>query len=356
MELAKLNHHPVIIHMNRALGQRRWVALVWRYKMVLLLPIFVASLFLMFRGEIDLTTLRFNKTFLAIAVAEMGLLYGVWSSRWRLLINNIVGRSVVSRVQLYFYLVTTHILGQFVPHTASIATVGSATLNRVHQVPLAQGATSVLFDQLFHALLVALLMFPALLTGMGVITVETAVVLSMFSLGLMWIGIATRYGHWLKAMQHFGTWILAVGSRLPLVKKYVSDEKMGQIQNLNQSGVLSKSVVLQAYSLSVIGFLAMVLRSWLIGQVIGVEVGLEIIFVGVALVQAGSLVGFTPGGLGIKEGAWVIALSSADLGSEQLALFLIAHRLIPLLALVVVWVISYVVMFVDGQYQRLRGK
>lgn len=354
MHHSQLNHHPHS-SINRVIVRHRaWFTVLWRYKMVLILPLFIGGLGFLLQGEFDPTTLHFNKTFLAIAILEMGLLYGVWSSRWRLLINSIVGRKAVSRLQLYFYLVTTHIVGQFVPHTASIATVGSASLNRAHNIPLSQGVTSVLFDQLFHALLVALLTLPAILTSMGLLSIQNAVILSLVSLGLMWIGIATRYQHWLKGIQTCTTWAISVGSRLPLIKKHINPEKMTHLQTLEQSEVLSKAVVLQAYSLSVIGFLAMVVRSWLIGQVIGVEIDLPIIFIGVALVQAGSLIGFTPGGLGIKEGAWIIALTPTNLASDQIALFLIAHRVIPLIALGAVWTGSYLTLLLNKRFSHQK--
>ncbi len=133
---------------------------------------------------------------------------------------------------------------------------------------------------------------------------------------------------------------------LPFLKKSNQLNNIGALHNIKELDVLQRRVVLRAYFLTALGQLLLAIRSWLAAMAVGLNIITPLeTFVAIGLVQASILVSFTPGALGFADAAWFIALESAGVPKEIIAVFLVAHRIIENLAILLCWLPLYLHKF-----------
>ena len=124
------------------------------------------------------------------------------------------------------------------------------------------------------------------------------------------------------------------------------------METVEEADQLQGRAVQIASLLTLVGTLAMLLRSWLIAQTVGLDISPPQLVAGIALAQASLIVAVTPGALGTLELGWYVGLSAAGVPDERIAPFLIAHRLLQSALVLLLYVISYLLHLTTGHQSR----
>lgn len=292
---------------------------------------------------------RPNLFWLAGVVACVALTLFIFSARWGVLANGLAGRRVASTFDLYFYAVSSLALGILVPQTASVVVVRSVALNRLVRISLQRSIASVLLDKLFDAFFMLLFAWPAMLLSLKLVTLPQVVLISLLEFGVVSALIVGRYTLWLRLMQRLVSLAVVLLGRVPFLKGIERRKAVERLEHLEEWDVLQRRTVLWAYWLTVAGQVMMALRSWMIAQAVELAITPWAAFVGVALAQASLLIAITPGGMGIVEGAWYIVLAGADIPTDTVAAFLVAHRVFRSMAVALTWLVMHLLRLINNR-------
>lgn len=274
----------------------------------------------------------------------------MFSERWRTITNGLVESNSATAFDQYFYALSSRAMGQFLPQTASIVVVRSTMLNQFHGIPLQKGIVSVLFDKLYDLFMVILLVGPVLLLISGMASTAQAFAISLIGVGIVSVIIIMRYDWWLRGMLGLVRLVRAMIRRMPFLRRVNYVEKLDQLDNLAQWKLLRHPTVLRAYGLTIVGQLLMVLRTWLIAQAIGVDISGATAFLAVALAQGSILIAITPGSLGMMEASWYAVLEVNNVPSEDIAAFMVAHRIFTIISLAVSWLVVYAIAMIRARH------
>ncbi len=290
-------------------------------------------------GDDSLRTLgHVRPLWLIAAGGGVGLMLALFSWRWHVIAEALAGRALGSPVSFFFYSVTASATSLFMPQTANVLVVRTAMLNRFTGLPLAPAGASVLLDKLFDLLPVAILTPPALALIVFDIPLDTmliAILIEIAAAALLIRRYHALYPKVITALLHITA---SVARRVPILKRLKAINRLETVEEADQ---LQGRAVQIASLLTLVGTLAMLLRSWLIAQTVGLDISPPQLIAGIALAQASLIVAVTPGALGTLELGWYVGLSAAGVPDERIAPFLIAHRLLQSALVLLLYVLSY---------------
>ena len=252
--------------------------------------------------------------------------------RWGMLVEAMAGRRVASWLAYYRYFVVSRALGFVLPK--DLTDLGGRTLwvYKGHDVALTQAGGSVLLDRLFDVLVSALFLLAVLPYWLGLIGATVSLLLMLGLAGLMGVLFMVtdeRFVAWSFAVANKG---IALLYRLPGLRRRTP-------QRLAVQG-LSPTLMLRAYGYSVVKFGFAVGRFICIALAVGLPIPPVLFLMGMPLGQFSYLVAFTPGGLGIFEAGWFAILSVGSVPTEAVSLFLVAQRVLILVAILIFALIS----------------
>jgi uncharacterized protein (TIRG00374 family) len=283
---------------------------------------------------------------LLLGALAIDVMIGIFSTRWSILANSLANTKSISAFNCFFYSISSLAAGLLFAQSASLIVVRAGALNRFENMPLPRSLASVLIDKLFDLSYIVLFIVPTLLFLFKVVTMEQAFWIALALFALVSLLIVYRYSLWSRAIQWMILTAAKIMRRLPFLKNLRLLNQLEKFENLEALELLQQSTIGRAYWLTALGEIALVLRSWLIAEAVGLDVSPLAIFMGITLTQMSLLVALTPGGLGITEAAWYIALDSAHVDSGAIGVFLIAHRVFQSATIAVTWFILYVARWV----------
>lgn len=281
-----------------------------------------------------------NPIWLVMACGGVGLMMFLFSQRWRLVANALAGRVLDTRTAFFFYTVTSSATSLFMPQSANVVVVRTVMLNRLTGAPAAQAGASVLLDKLFDLLPVLILAPPALILLADGISLEMMLVIIGIEVFIASLLIRRYHGLYPRIVAAF----LKSMARLPLLKRLRMASRLESIE----FGQLNGDAVPAACWLTLIGTLVMWGRSWLIGQTIGLSISPLELLAGIALAQASLILAVTPGSLGTLELGWYVGLKAAGVPDEPIGAFLLAHRLLQSVFVLVIYLLIYVLQLATG--------
>lgn len=282
-----------------------------------------------------------NYVWLACAVTCVNLMIFIFAYRWGVIANSLAGRKLITFYNYYFYSLSSLLLGNVLPHTASVVVGRAAALNRFASLPLQNGVASVLLDKLFDGFFMLLSLCPLLLFFFGKATVFGVVAISLLEFIVVTVLISWNYAMWLRLLHGMIRYAAKLLRLFPFLRKNKKLESVEEIDQMDEWDLLKKETVLQAYFLSAFGQLLMTLRAWLASQVVGLGIGPMEIFICLGLLQASVLISITPGALGFAEAAWFVVLARAGVPKDIISVFLVVMRIIENIAMMLFWLPMY---------------
>jgi uncharacterized protein (TIRG00374 family) len=277
-------------------------------------------------------------TLLACGIIALQLFF--FSERWRTLTIGVLEAHTATSFEHFLYVLSSRVTSQFLPETASVIVVRSTLLNRLHAVPLKIGITSVLLDKSLDLLMVILLIGPTLLFLSGLVSTTLAFFVSLGLLGIVAAVVTLRPTAGLTGIQALIAALTLVIQKVPFLQRVSVLAKLESLE-VTEWQFLHHSSVLRAFWLTVCGQILMVIRTWLIARAVDVNISGITAFWAVALAQSSIIIAITPGSLGIMETSWYLVLDFNHVPSEQIAVFVVAHRLFSIIAVTLAWLITY---------------
>jgi uncharacterized protein (TIRG00374 family) len=311
----------------------------FRHVITLLLGLVVFAGVIALSGDDSLRKLgHVRPLWLIAAGGGIGLMLWLFSWRWRVIAEALAGRALGSPAAFFFYSVTASATSLFMPQTANLLVVRTAMLNRFTGLPLTPAGASVLLDKLFDLLPVAILTPPALALIVFDLPLDTMLIIILIEIAAAALLIRRYHALYPKAITIILHATADVARRVPFLKRL---KALNRLETVEEADQLQGRAIQAAALLTLTGTLAMLLRSWLIAQTVGLGISPPQLVAGLALAQASLIVAITPGALGTLELGWYVGLSAAGVPDERIAPFLIAHR---------VWQSAFVMLFYALSY------
>lgn len=276
-------------------------------------------------------------SYIGLAALAIAFMLFIFAWRWSLLATQIAGHRLASPFDFYFYNVSSLAMGQLVPQTASVFVLRSLALTKLGDISLPNSVLSVILDKLFDLFVVIMFLSPALLLVSHILDLQQASMFALIIAGCVSVIVFAKPRWWIISMAGLVKIGIMLTRHIPFLKRFV------QLGSVNWEQIPSRTVT-HTYALTLLGHCAVILRAWLIAQAVGLDVSILAIFIGIALAQASLFIAFTPGGLGIFESAWFIALSQANVEPEVITAFLVAHRVFQSLIIAGLWFLLYLIM------------
>jgi uncharacterized protein (TIRG00374 family) len=305
----------------------------------LLLGVMIFAGVIALSGEDSLHKLgHIHPIWLVAAGGGVGLMLWLFSWRWHVIADALAGRALGSPASFFFYSVTASATSLFMPQTANVIVVRTAMLNSFTGMPLAQAGASVLLDKLFDMLPVLLLTPPALALVALKLSLHVMLIIILIEVAAAALLIRRYHALYPKVITILSHFTAGVVRRVPLLKRVKAVNRLEAVEEADQ---LQSHAIQMAALLTLIGTLAMLLRSWLIAQAVGLDISPLQLLAGIALAQASLVLAVTPGALGTLELGWYVGLSAAGVPDDSIAPFLIAHRLLQSAFALVMYFFSY---------------
>jgi uncharacterized protein (TIRG00374 family) len=311
----------------------------FRHVFTLLLGLVIFAGVIALSGDDSLRKLgHVRPLWLIAAGGGVGLMLWLFSWRWHVIAEALAGRALGSPASFFFYSVTASATSLFMPQTANLLVVRTAMLNRFTGLPLTPAGASVLLDKLFDLLPVAILTPPALALILFDLPLDTMLIVILIEIAAAALLIRRYHALYPKAITIILHATADVARRVPFLKRL---KALNRLETVEEADQLQGRAIQAAALLTLTGTLAMLLRSWLIAQTVGLGISPPQLVAGLALAQASLIVAMTPGALGTLELGWYVGLSAAGVPDERIAPFLIAHR---------VWQSAFVMLFYALSY------
>lgn len=288
-----------------------------------------------------------------VSVAGCGVALMLWlfSWRWHVIAAALADRDIGSTASFFFYSVTASATSLFLPQTANVMVVRTGMLNSFGGVPIKLAGISVLLDKVCDLLPVALLTPPALALLLLDIPLDMVIAFVMIEVTITALLIKKYAGLYPRVIKLVLRMASRVAKHVPFLKRV---EKLSRLEENEEAFRLEPGTIQAASLLTLIGTMAMLLRSWLIARAIGLDISPLALLIGLAMAQASLILTITPGGLGTLEVGWYLGLASANVSDDVIAPFLIAHRFFQSLFVLIIYFISYLLSLIfANRVQRL---
>lgn len=285
--------------------------------------LFVAVIYLAGADQVD--AILDAKPGWILGAFTIGLAVTITSTfRWGYIANALAEGHPLSWQQYWSSLLTSRVVGLFVPRNASDLGVRFVALTGLGRTTPEVAAASVALDQLFDIALLGVWLVPSvlLLTGVGgqwawalvpVAAILAPAIMVRLGAALEWVAGALSRGTARLGDRHgkLGAFFQRRSegfSRLATVQHFTSRQSLA-----------IAAVTFIRYGLNAMMF-------WAIAQALGLPIDLwTFVLVGSA-VQLSLVVAFTPGGLGIMDLGFVGLLALGGVESETVAAFIVGQR------------------------------
>ncbi len=318
------------------LGLRRRTWLIFT---ILGIVLFVLVVVLAGADRIN-AVLEADPAWIAAAFASALAVVTVGTFRWGYITNLLEQRKVLTWPQYWAALLTSRVLGLFIPRNASDLGVRFVAVTTIGKSTPEIAAASVALNQLFDVVLLVAWLVPSILllasdvpawTWWLVPLAVVAAVAMMLQLGRLMTWSA---GLLARLADRFGGGEGRLGTFFQRRAQGLRDVAATQHFTRREGLVISLMTFLR-YGLNAVMF-------WSISQALALDIDLwTFVLVGSA-VQLSLVLAFTPGGLGIMDLGWVGLLALGGVATETVAAFIVGQRAFQYTAFPIMAAVSYV--------------
>lgn len=218
----------------------------------------------------------------------------------------------------YFYSTLIALFGHIMPLQVAVLSGRSLTLRFHGAVPVRRGAAGAVYDQLFDVMVPTLALASALPYLFGLVTLPAAALGTIATLLIAgWI-IAWQGERTLVLLARAVTWIA------PRMRDRIA---------VADRGLFSRRLLGTLYAYSIVRYVNLVFRAWLIAWAMGIDVHWAAIMYSNSVVTFSLLVSFVPGALGVMEWGWIGSLQLFGLPGSTAAQYALASRILIVVSL-----------------------
>jgi uncharacterized protein (TIRG00374 family) len=286
-----------------------------------------------------------DPVYLFATLIVIGCITLIGALRWRILVSALTQQPYLPVRQIYHYNILGRFIGLFAPRGVGDFAGRPLALRAGGGSTLGLAVYSTLIDRMFDYLLLAILVIPALLYVTRVVSLEVGTFLSLILVVAFFFIISTRFGRLVRWLNYIMGKIGTFGNRVPLMANLFSQERVKRFQQLEEIHIENRTAS-SAYLLSILQFLLIILRSYLIGLALGIDLPYTLLLLASPIAQLGQFLAFTPGALGFRELGWYSVLQTSDIPTEDLITFLVGHRAYIYFCIMVLALISQVITLI----------
>lgn len=285
---------------------------------------FIMVLYFFELDEMD-AILRADLRFVALAFA-MGVSVTLASAlRLGSIIDFMLRRKVLTFQQYYASLVTSRVLGLFLPRSASEVGVPFATLTMVGKTTPEAAAAGITLDRVFDLTLLLAWLIPALLILFGIVPSSAGLLLFITAVVITMI-VALR----MHLLVNLTAQVLSQVAGIiggPAALRRFCQARSRNFTELAQINHLSPKEATYIAGLTVLRYLLNTALLFFVARSIGLEISFHIILLTGAIMQLSQLLAITPGGLGVVEAGSASGLALAGVDGGEIAAFLVGQRI-----------------------------
>lgn len=269
----------------------------------------------------------------------------IGSLRWRLLVSALTRQPPLPVRQIYHYNIIGRFISLFAPRGVGDFAARPLALRTGGGSSLGIAVYSTLLDRMFDYILLVLLVVPALLYVARIVSIEVGTFLSLTVVVVFFFIVSNHFGQVIRWLNKIMGKIAILGNRFHFLGNIFSQERVNRFQQLENIEV-DKRTAGSAYLLSVLQISLIILRSYLIGLALGIDLPYMLLLLASPIAQLGQLLAFTPGALGFRELGWYSVLQASGIPTEDLLTFLVGHRAYIYFCIMVLALISQVITFI----------
>lgn len=271
--------------------------------------------------------LEADLAWIAGAFAALTAVTVVSTVRWGMIVDALAGRAVLPFGAYYAALLSSRVLGLFISRSGSDLGVRFAALTGARRAGAPVAAASVLLDQMFDLTLLVAVIGPSLLILTGTVSGPVGVLLLAVATVAAFGGMMGMHRLLAWGVGVLG-WLLGVLARLPVaapVQRFLAARRRSVARLVEVEG-LSRGRLAGLGALTIVRYLLNAFVFYAVAAALGLEIGWPVFVLTGALVQLSLVIAATPGGLGVMDAGWVLALGLAGVASETTAVFLVGQR------------------------------
>jgi len=277
--------------------------------------------------------------------------FSVSAFRWGYTTNQLVGKKITSYPRYFSYFVSSRFFGQYISQAGGDFVVKPGLLKQVNGIPLKSGLSSIVVEKLFDLSLIGILVIPSLLFLFNIIN-QTMALQTIIAIAFLYILLllnqSSKIIKLLFQLYEFGLRSL---SKIPLLNRLVKEKNLSGNQSAEHYQLISKNVLLNIFLLTLLRFLLLILRLYLLNESLGLEIPVALFIAGIPIAQLALALALTPGSLGFLEGGWYAVLTLGGIGEIERSAFLIGQRAYWSIFIGLIFLFTYI-LFGVANYLR----
>ncbi len=287
----------------------------------------IAAVFVYIGPSVFRQMLQADPWLLFLALLTTAVILLTTTLRWQLILNQLIGSQTPVFLDLLHYVLIGATVGLLVPRDVGEMSTRVASMKLYHPITLRKITLSVLADRAFDLIILLPFSLAALPFFWGY-TISPQALLAfngamlLLCLGLLSCDRGYNLVHaQVRAIYFFLYLLLSQRSALRRLR-------LPEPQTVDfLPAILSSHLMVGAFGWTVVKFLTLALRAFLIAWALDLDITFDSILLATPLAQASLILAFTPGGLGFNELGWYGALAILGTDTTIIPTFLVGHRL-----------------------------
>jgi len=256
--------------------------------------------------------------------------------KWKIILGDLANMKAVGKGYFLYYSALGLVSNSVVPYIGNYG-LKTVSLKLLHDVPVNNGALSILIEQLFDLLILILLLLPSLLFFLNVMSLEASLIVTLAIFLSSFVVLTHNRKVIFGVMTRGYGFLYQVASRISLIRHRLSENPAA----LAKCGVFSETTAIKLFLYSCLRELCLVLRVYFVMSNSHIDIPFFAILLGTALIQAIMLVIVVPAALGVLEGGWFGVLTVLGIDKAAAGIFIVSLRILGETSLLLVTLVSY---------------
>lgn len=259
------------------------------------------------------------------------------SSRWSLIVRLLTNKEKFPNGFFFHYTCLSTLMAFFVSQTFSHLGVKTLSLKYKQDIRVIEGSSTVVIEHILNFLIILASALPSflfvakLLPGIPALCASIALIISIFMVTNYYYSLMLKY---IYAAISF---VYKIIGKISFVKRVVNFELSF---NAPQSD-MKKINALKLLLFSVIIYYGLLIRYYIYAGALHIEVPLLQFILTFPIVYIISIVGITPGAIGIAEFGWFGVLLFIGVGREEASVFVISQRVFSVFSMLIITFFGY---------------
>jgi uncharacterized protein (TIRG00374 family) len=268
--------------------------------------------------------------------------YSVSSFRWGYTTNHLIGEKITSYAKYFSYFISSRFFGQYISQAGGDFMVKPGLLKQINGISLKYGLTSVVIEKLFDISLIGILLVPSFLYLFAIVNELSALIIVLTITLLFLLLLLFQTSRIIRIILGIFSIGLKVLKKIPLLKRLVKGNTESNFKSIEHLEIIQRGVILNIFSLSVLRFLILILRLYLLNASLELGIPLPLLIAGIPIAQLTLALALTPGSLGFLEGGWYGILTIGGIGEIERSAFLIGQRVYWSIFIGIIFLVTYI--------------